>query len=176
VFTDAFPDGGIWPKELQDKSCFTQEGQIQNWDAYPEYLDGDFYDLKDIHLGADEPDSFTPTTALIALTEAYKYWIAYADIDGFRLDTVKHMGRGPTRFFAESVHEFTERIGKNKFMIVGEITGGSPYDTVEETGLNAALGIGNMMQLLWNVPRGEANPKVCFAFHRHHHYLLIHGV
>jgi Alpha amylase, catalytic domain len=157
---NAFPDGAIWPKELQSSACFTQEGQIQNWDAYPEYLDGDFYDLKDYHLGADDPNAFTPTTAVTVLTEAYKYWIAYADIDGFRLDTVKHMGRGPTRYFVESIHEFGERIGKDRFMVVGEITGGNVYDIRETTGLDAVLGIGNMMQLIWNMPRGEANPNV----------------
>lgn len=82
-------DCAIWPSELQDPNAFTCEGQINNWDNYPEYLQGDFFTLKDINIGPFEPDGFVPTPALKALCEVYKYWIAYADIDGFRIDTVK---------------------------------------------------------------------------------------
>jgi glycosidase len=169
-FPDAFPDGSIWPQELQDSSCFHCEGQIQNWDANPEFLEGDFYDLKDFNLGQDDVNSFTPTQAVTALTEAYKYWIAYTDIDGYRLDTVKHMGQGPTRFFTQSIHEFAEKLGKNNFMIVGEIAGGDVYQTVQVTGLDAALGIGNIMQLLWNIPRGLAEPSDFFNQFRNEYY------
>lgn len=170
--TDINLDSSIWPQELQNPDTFSQKGSIQNWDASPEYLDGDFYDLKDMDLGPPSTDNFTPTQALITLTQAYKYWIAYADVDGFRLDTVKHMGLGPTRWFAAGIHEFAERIGKDKFMIVGEITGGNAYDVRQITGLNAALGIGNMMQLLWQLPRGQANPKEYFDMFRNAYYLL----
>jgi hypothetical protein len=43
---------------------------------------------------------------------------------------------------------------------VGEITGDAAYHTVEATGLDAALGIGNMMQELWLMPRGQMDANV----------------
>ena len=68
-------------------------------------------------------DDYRPSPALAALTRAYCWWIAYADLDGFRVDTVKHMDPGATRYFASVVHEFAQSIGKDRFLLVGEITG-----------------------------------------------------
>ncbi|KAJ9659947.1 hypothetical protein H2198_002837 [Neophaeococcomyces mojaviensis] len=171
-----FPNGAIWPAELQDAASFTRQGRINTsggWDAFPEYLDGDFFDLKDVALGPSNADNFTPTRALQTLCEAYKYWIAFADIDGYRIDTVKHMGDGPTRYFCSVIHEYAQSIGKERFILMGEVTGGSDkaYETVEATGLDAALGIGNVQENLWKVPRGEADPEWYFGMFRNALYL-----
>lgn len=172
-YPDAFPDGAIWPSELQPAECFTRKGQINGdgWDRLPEYLDGDFFDLKDIALGDASPDNFTATPALKALCQCYKYWIAYADIDGFRIDTVKHMGDGPTRYFASVIHEYAQHLGKDKFLLIGEITGSRAFETVEVTGIDAALGIGNVQEKLWRVPKGQANPTEYFDLFRNALYL-----
>ncbi|QDS72458.1 hypothetical protein FKW77_009617 [Venturia effusa] len=168
----AFPDGAIWPAELQEgKTIFTAEGQIRDWDADPEYLDGDFFNLPDVAIGEDDVSAFSPTPALLALVEIYKFWIAYADLDAFRLDTVKHMGHGPTRYFCNAIHEFTAALGKENFMIIGEITGSNAFETVEATGLNAALGIGGIQQSLWQMPKGESNPQDYFDLFRNAAYL-----
>lgn len=135
--------GAILPVEFQPASTFTRKGRISNWDHDPEFMEGDFFDLKDIHLGQGTVDSYIPSPALRALCRAYKYWIAYADIDGFRVDTVKHMEPGATRFFTSVIHEFAQRIGKENFYLIGEITGGRvrAFNTLETTGMDAALGI-----------------------------------
>ena len=39
----------------------------------------------------------TPSPTLQYLIHCYEYWIAYADLDGFRIDALKHMGQ--ERFF-----------------------------------------------------------------------------
>ncbi|KAF2469716.1 glycoside hydrolase [Lindgomyces ingoldianus] len=161
----------IWPAELQAPGSFTCEGSISNWDHYPEYICGDFLSLKDINLGQDAPDNFTPTSALKTLCEAYKYWIAYADLDGYRIDTVKHMGDGPTRYLCTTLHEFSSTIGKENFFLVGEVTGGRAFETVEATGLNAALGIGNVQENLWRLPKGYTNPSEYFDLFRNAAYL-----
>jgi len=169
-----FPDGAVWPKELQNMECFTRKGRIRDpngWDNDPEFLDGDFYDLKDITLGDKNADNFRPTTALKTLCEAYKYWIAYTDIDGFRIDTVKHMGDGPTRYFASVIHKYAQSLGKDKFLLIGEIAGGRAYDVVEETGLDAALGIGDVQEKLWKTCDGEVNPEEYFNLFRNALYL-----
>lgn len=167
-YRTAFPDAAIWPSELQDASNFTRKGQINSngWDNSPEYLDGDFFDLKDLALGEANPDNFTATPTLRALAACYKYWINYADLDGYRIDTVKHMGDGPTRYFASVIHEYATRLGKEKFLLIGEITGSRAFETVEATGLDAALGIGNVQEKLWQVPKGQANASDYFDLFR----------
>ncbi|PYM44542.1 MAG: alpha-amylase [Candidatus Rokuibacteriota bacterium] len=168
AFPSAFPDGAVWPAELQAPSTFTRKGAIANWDYDPEFREGDFFDLKDIDLGLREPDTFTATPGLRALCEVYKFWIAFADLDGYRVDTVKHMGDGPTRYFASVIHEFAQSLGKEKFLLVGEVTGGRvrAFNTVETTGLDAALGIDDVQDKLEYLIKGYRNPRDYFDLFR----------
>jgi glycosidase len=164
----AWPHGAIWPAEFQGAGTFSALGRISNWDYDPEYLQGDFYDLKDIDLGSGPVDDYTPSPALQALSEVYKYWIAYADIDGFRVDTVKHMDPGATRFFTSVIHEFTQRLGKENFYLIGEITGGREraFTTLETTGLDAALGIDDIPDRLEYLVKGYRDPVEYFDLFR----------
>ncbi len=165
---NAWPGGALWPSEFQDTVTFTGKGHISNWDYFPEYLDGDFFDLKDIHLGEGDIDNYVPSAAFWNLCQAYKFWIAYADIDGFRVDTVKHMDPGAARFFSSVIHEFTARIGKENFYLIGEITGGRDlaFITLETTGLDAALGIDDIPDRLEYLVKGYRNPVDYFDLFR----------
>jgi glycosidase len=164
----AWPNGAIWPAEFQDPSTYSQLGHIDNWDHDPEFLQGDFYDLKDINLGNGSVDNYKPSPALIALSHVYKFWIAYADVDGFRVDTVKHMDPGATRFFSSIIHEFAQRIGKENFYLIGEITGGRKraFSTLEQTGLDAALGIDDIPDKLEYMVKGYRDPEDYFDLFR----------
>jgi glycosidase len=167
--TDAWPDGAIWPAELQDPGTFTRQGYIRDWDRDPEYLDGDFFDLKNVTLGAGaNPDDYQAAPALDHLIDIYRWWIAFADIDGFRIDTVKHMELGATRIFASAIHEFAASIGKERFFLVGEITGGRDraYTTLELTGLDAALGIDDIPDKLEWMVKGWRDPSEYFDLFR----------
>jgi glycosidase len=167
-YPDAYPDGAVWPAELQSPTGFTHKGSIQNWDLDPEYLEGDFADLKDINIGPGSVRNFASTPSLRALCAAYRFWIAYADLDGFRVDTVKHMGDGPTRYFASSIHEFATRLGKENFFLVGEVAGdrARAYNTVETTGIDAALGIADVQDQLENMIKGFRDPLGYFSLFR----------
>ena len=164
----AWPNGAIWPGEFQEAGTFSTLGRINNWDNDPEYLQGDFFDLKDINLGTGTVDDYSPSPALAALCQVYKYWIAYADVDGFRVDTVKHMDPGATRFFTSVIHEFTQRIGKENFYLIGEITGGRQraFSTLETTGLDAALGIDDIPDKLEYLVKGYRNAQEYFDLFR----------
>jgi glycosidase len=171
---EAWPHGAIWPSEFQDPATWTHQGEIrdQGWDSFPEYLDGDFLSLKDIDHGPAPKDpaiawdflrrirEFKPSSALVHLTEVYKFWIAYADIDGFRIDTVKHMEPGAVRFFTNVIHEFAQSLGKEDFYLIGEVTGGraNAVTTVDTTGINAALGINDMPDKLEFLVKGWRSP------------------
>ena len=48
------------------------------------------------------------------------------------------MGLGPTRYFATAIHEFTQALGKERFLLMGEIAGNNGFETVEITGIDAA--------------------------------------
>lgn len=165
---EAWPQGAVWPVELQNPDSFTRKGRISNWDYDPEYREGDFCDLKDIHHGSGDASAFEPSAALLALADCYKYWIASADLDGFRIDTVKHMDLGATRLFASMMREFTQTLGKEHFFLLGEITGGREraFDTLETTGLDAALGIDDIPDKLEYLVKGYRNPSSYFDLFR----------
>jgi glycosidase len=163
-----WPDDAVWPLELQNPEFYTRKGRINSWDWDPEFYEGDFFDLKDIHLGTGPIDHYVPSPALKGLCQVYRFWIAYADLDGFRVDTVKHMDPGAVRFFTSAIHEFTQSIGKENFYLIGEITGGRQhaFRVQEETGLNAALGIADIPDKLEYLVKGYRNPSEYFDLFR----------
>lgn len=172
---DAFAEAAVWPAEFQDSTNFTQHGRISNFDYFPEFLDGDFFTLKDLHhgtrvmkAGQDQIDDYIVSPTLKFLCEVYKFWIAFADLDGFRMDTVKHMDPGATRFFAGVVHEFAESLGKDNFYLIAEITGGRTraYDTQETTGVDAVLGIDDVQDKLEFLAKGFRSPTDYFDLFR----------
>jgi glycosidase len=162
---EVWPNGAIWPKEFQQPEIFSRKGAIKNWDHYPEYLEGDFFDLKDLMLGTGDVDHYRDYPALRALIDVYKYWIAEADFDGFRVDTVKHMDPGAVRYFAGAIHEFAQSIGKEKFYLIGEITGDRrhAFHILEITGIDAALGIADIPDKLEYMVKGYRNPIEYFS-------------
>jgi len=163
-----FPDGAIWPVELQPLETFTRKGKIRNWDFDPEFRQGDFETLKDIHQGTGPVDDYRPSEAFLGLCKVFQFWIALADVDGFRIDTVKHMDDGASRLFASFIHEFAQSLGKENFYLIGEITGGREraFDTLEITGLDAALGIDDVQDKIEYLVKGFRNPAEYFDLFR----------
>jgi glycosidase len=162
-------DIGIWPVELQSRNAFTCKGNISNWNYDPEYLEGDFCGLKDLNLGDNHAiDNYVPSNAMRYLCEIYKYWVAFSDIDGFRIDTVKHMSVGAVRYFTSVIKEFAQNIGKENFFLLGEITGGRQfaYEKLEQIGLDAALGIDDVQDKLEYLAKGYRNPIDYFSLFR----------
>jgi glycosidase len=164
----AFPDGAVFPSELQSPGAFSQLGRVTNFDYFPETTQGDFFALKDINQGSGPTDDYAPSMGLRAITRAYCWWLAFADLDGFRVDTIKHMDPGATRFFTSAVHEFAQSVGKDRFMLVGEDTG-SRADTIQRmelTGLDAALGLADVQYQIEAVAKGVTEPRNFFDLFR----------
>ena len=160
----AWPDGAVWPQELQTPESWTRKGQIVRWENFPEYEEGDFFSFKDLHLGDWRDGKFVPSGALLALCDVYKLWLTYADLDGFRVDTVKHMGEGAARYFADAMHQAARDLGKRNFYLLAEIAGGraKAYTMLEAVGMDAALGVDEIPARLRDVAAGRAAPDTFF--------------
>ena len=51
-----------------------------------------------------------------------QYWIAYADIDGYRLDAAKHMTEDFLAYFSTEIRDFAAfSLNKKNFYTVGEV-------------------------------------------------------
>ncbi|MFT3934548.1 MAG: alpha-amylase family glycosyl hydrolase [Chitinophagaceae bacterium] len=107
------------PIELRDENLYHRKGAINDsgWDSYPENQHGDPYTLKDF-----ENDDDGPGSALInILIKTFCYWIREADIDGFRVDAIKHMGELACARFCSNVREYAYALGKRGFFLFGEL-------------------------------------------------------
>ena len=165
----AWPDGAIWPREFQRPDLFLRKGHITNWDYYPEYAEGDMFDLKTLDIWVKWAGQYCQASSAFAcLCLVYCFWIAYADLDGFRIDAAKHMGPEALRTFCDVIREFTQSIGKERFLLVGEISGGREHawEVVEKTGLDAALGIEDVPGKLEGMVTGYAEPADYFSVFR----------
>lgn len=66
-------------------------------------------------------------------TELHKYWLAYADIDGFRVDAAKHVTSDFIAYFSTHIRAYAESLGKKNFFLVGEVAG-SAAEQAERVG------------------------------------------
>mgnify|MGYP005841535483 CR=1 FL=1 len=163
-------DDAVFPREFQNPDWYTRAGMIMNWDPASwedplnpnvEFRRGDFFELKDFdHSRGDTLD---------ALIRVYMYWIALSDCDGFRIDTVKHIERSASRRFCSAIREYCEVIGKENFLLLGEVTGGeymaASYLDVFGQNLDAILDIGESKALLSAFAKGLGDPKAFFSMY-----------
>jgi glycosidase len=108
------------PSEIRNQDFYHRRGQITNWDNYPEYETGDFFDLKDFN-NSEDPNGLELQELMI---KAHCYWLREADIDGFRMDAVKHIGSLASARFASAIREYAYRLGKKQFFLFGELVAG----------------------------------------------------
>jgi glycosidase len=169
---------GVWPREFQDAEFYTRAGSIGRWDPEPwenpldprdEFRRGDFFSLKDLRVqeGAPFADDPQASAVLAALVHVYRYWIALTDCDGFRVDTVKHVSFEASRNFCGAIHEYAEAIGKQNFLLLGEVAGGAgmarSYLDLFGRNLDAALDLGQPMDVLTATVKGQGEPGDFFA-------------
>ena len=112
------------PTELRDETWYHRRGRIRNYDAYPELEHGDIDALKDY---ANDDDAIG-SDVINALIKAHCYWIREADVDGFRVDAVKHMNAVACSRFSSNIREYAYSLGKRRFFLFGEVA--SPDDEI----------------------------------------------
>lgn len=174
-------DDGVWPQDFQKIEYYTRAGSIGKWDPawwedpmHPEneFRRGDFSDLKDLYLDSAQE------AVLSATVGVYQYWIALTDCDGFRIDTVKHVSWEASRNFCGAIREYAESIGKNNFLLLGEVTGGSrmarDYLSIFGRNIDAVLDIGNPAVCLSDMVKGLQPPVNFFGQYGGHDSLGSH--
>ena len=111
-----YPDRPV-PIELRNPALYGRKGQIRNFDDYPETREGDFFCLKAFKIDESREAIYVQKI----LTAIHCYWIKELDIDGFRLDAVKHMGELAISRFCSYVREYAYSLGKKNFFLFGEL-------------------------------------------------------
>ena len=160
-------DEGPVPVELRNPDLYNRNGQIRNFDAYPETQDGDFFRLKTFR----NDDSLEALYVQDLLITIHCYWIRETDVDGFRLDAVKHMGPESISRFCSYVREYAYSLGKRNFFLFGELLGGEetynhyigPKTSIAYEDKNLYYGLNSVLdfplyQILEGVIKGKDSP------------------
>jgi alpha-amylase len=110
------------PVELRNPEYYHRRGMIREWgwDRQPETLWGDFFSLKGFN--NDETPAGLELQEIII--DCHRYWVRETDIDGYRMDAVKHMGERAVARFCQSLREYAKSLGKRRFFLFGELVAG----------------------------------------------------
>jgi alpha-amylase len=146
------------PTELRNKDWYHRRGEVRDFDRAPENQNGDISSLKDY---ANDDDAIG-SAVINALITAHCYWIREADVDGFRVDAVKHMGDLACSRFCSNIREYAYSLGKRGFFLFGEVA--SPSDDL----YNRYIG--------QNTSRQDGNNTVFFGLNSVLDFRLAEGV
>ncbi|WBB54024.1 pullulanase-type alpha-1,6-glucosidase [Verrucosispora sp. WMMD573] len=123
------------PAWLNDPTMYHNRGDSTFAGENSEY--GDFFGLDD--LWTERPE------VVRGMTKIYADWVRSTGVDGFRLDTVKHVNMDFWPQFSQGVQQAAARAGKQDFFMFGEVYSADPEITssyVRQGGLPATLDFG----------------------------------
>ena len=98
---------------FDDLKWFHNNGTINNWDAFPETLRGQFRGTDDLATDSGHVTYW--------ITEAFKNLIDATDCDGFRVDAIKHVEYNWVKKWADDIRKHAATKGKNDFILFGEL-------------------------------------------------------
>ncbi|MDP9792172.1 pullulanase-type alpha-1,6-glucosidase [Catenuloplanes nepalensis] len=120
------------PRWLNDPAMYHNRGDSTFTGENSEY--GDFFGLDD--LWTERPE------VVDGMTRIYADWIRELGIDGYRMDTVKHVNMDFWPRFSRGIAQAAEKSGKPDFFMFGEVYSADPEITsgyVRRGGLPATL-------------------------------------
>ncbi|GAA2831795.1 pullulanase-type alpha-1,6-glucosidase [Kitasatospora paracochleata] len=135
--------GGAWPKTTADSFPYTPQfrsaadatAKTPSWLNDPSLYhnrgnstfagesatEGDFS-------GLDDLDTQNPKVVQ-GFERIYQTWVAETGVDGFRIDTVKHVNMAFWQQWAPALKQFAAEHGNKKFFMFGEVYSGDPAIT-----------------------------------------------
>ncbi|WP_108670090.1 alpha-amylase family glycosyl hydrolase [Peribacillus acanthi] len=97
-----------WVNDASKKNWFHEKQPISNWADQKEVENNWLFDLPDLNQENPETRKY--------LLDAAKWWIEETDVDGYRLDTVKHVPKDFWNDFSKEVKSV-----KEDFYLLGEV-------------------------------------------------------
>lgn len=113
--------GARTPSWLNALSSFHNQGNISSWTSRNQLLNGDFFGLDDLNT-----ESELVRRGLIAV---YADFLEKFSVDGYRLDTARHVDDAFLKQWSTAMIERAREIGKPDFAIFGEVAIPEPVST-----------------------------------------------
>lgn len=107
------------PALFRDPRAYHRKGRTYDFEDPDQLLLGDFPGgLKDVATELCGPVDGIPVKE--TMLDVYARWVEQTDVDGFRIDTVKHVERGFWRYFSQKLRKRLAEQGKKRFFMFGE--------------------------------------------------------
>ena len=106
-----------FPTELRNPQWYHRKGDMMDYDHAPQSQNGDMCGLKDYA----NDDNAVGSAVINALIKIHAWWIKETDVDGFRVDAIKHMGALACSRFCSNIREYAYGLGKRGFFLFGEL-------------------------------------------------------
>ncbi len=101
------------PEWFANPDWYNRMGRVTDWSDFDQVVYGDFPGgLKDLR--TENPN------VRAALIEVFSDWITWTNIDGYRIDTVKHVEHDFWSEFAPAIRAHAAGLGKENFLLFGE--------------------------------------------------------
>lgn len=148
------------PAGFQNPAWYNRKGRVVppwGWDVAEQVEKGDFPGgLKDINTELPEVRE--------ELIRIWTWWIRETNVDGFRIDTVKHVEEDFWPVFARGIRENARQMGKQNFLLFGEIFDGDDQRIGKYTKdgrLDSAFYFSHKFQVFDDVfKRGQATSRI----------------
>lgn len=161
------PLGWVWMPEInrtppeplifQDPLAYHRMGRVTDWSDREQVKLADFPGgLKDI--ATENPN------VRAALIDIFSDWITKTNIDGYRIDTVKHVEDDFWQEFCPAIRDHAAALGKDNFLLMGEVFDGDDAlvgSYTQPDMLDGAVDFAAKYQVFEDVfKRGQATTKV----------------
>jgi glycosidase len=108
----------VEPPWFRNADWYNRKGRVTDWNVFDQVVTADFPGgLKD--LKTSHPD------VRRALIDVFQWWIRVSNIDGFRIDTLKHVEHEFWQEFSPAMRRLAKSLGKEKFFQFGEAFDGN---------------------------------------------------
>jgi glycosidase len=133
---------------------------------------GNSQDLRDLIDAAHDRDIYVVLDVVynkkieVNLIKVYQYWLAVCDCDGFFVDVDDSISVEDSRQFNDAIRGYAQSIGKDNFLLIGEITSGNIADAYIDffsRHSGAVLDNTNVANRLGGVVKGLIHPNEFFG-------------
>ncbi|WP_371785244.1 pullulanase-type alpha-1,6-glucosidase [Streptosporangium subroseum] len=116
-YTPVAPKGVKTPAWLNDPTMYHNRGD-STFSGGENDQYGDFFGLDD--LWTERPE------VVKGMTDIYRTWVRETGLDGFRIDTAKHVNMEFWEKFSPALHGYAAQNGNKRFFMFGEVYSGDP--------------------------------------------------
>lgn len=141
------------PSSLRSIECYSRKGSIVDWEDLEAQYSGDIFELKDLQTDLTTKGG---RANLSTMVDVYVYWFTLLNVEGCRLDAVKHIHPEWVNEWISAIRRHMKSLGKSTFTVFGEYIS-SNYDPYPSINMDAYFDF--PLHFIWRAPSSSPIKK-----------------